>query len=120
MIGFPIHKSELFKSLVGTSAFAAFASLGKMSHGLDEPIPGEANLNLFISSEFSGGLQATQSDQDAISDDIAIEILLDRLVAFEGYQGELKPHFAYGELTKAEYELAHILHVYNHFNEISV
>ncbi|MFT6701096.1 MAG: hypothetical protein ACJAUM_000956, partial [Pseudomonadales bacterium] len=31
-----------------------------------------------------------------------------------------KPHFAYGELTKSQYELAHAMHFVNHLKELVV
>ena len=105
MIGFPLHKSDGFKSALGSNAFAVFASLGKMTHSLDETIPGEESLELV-------GQKLSATDQ-------AIDILLDRIDAFQNFQGKLKPHFAFGELTKADYELAHVMHIYNHLLEIS-
>ena len=42
------------------------------------------------------------------------------MLAFEGFQGQLAPHFAYGSLTKAEYARAHAMHFYNHLDEIQV
>ncbi|WP_185964552.1 DUF1569 domain-containing protein [Aliikangiella marina] len=104
MIGFPVHRSSAFKNVVGTSAFSTFASLGKMHHALDEPIPGEDSLRL--------------TDSKVTSTAAAINILLDRINAFTSYQGELKEHFAFGKLSKDEYELAHVMHVYNHLAEI--
>ena len=39
---------------------------------------------------------------------------------FKAYNGALKPHFAYGPLGKAEFALAHNLHIANHQDEILV
>ena len=49
---------------------------------------------------------------------IALNRLKKSLIDFDSYQGKLAPHFAYGELTKDEYEAAHVMHLYNHLQEI--
>jgi hypothetical protein len=100
MSQFPEHKSNLFKSTIGKLAFSAFSSKGKMTHALNEPIPGAPKLNKKV---------------DAI---IALNRLKKSLVDFNNYQGTLAPHFAYGALTKDEYEAAHVMHLYNHLQEI--
>ena len=40
MLGYPEHKSDVFKQTIGSLAFSAFAAKGKMSHNLSEAIPG--------------------------------------------------------------------------------
>ncbi|MCW8879217.1 MAG: DUF1569 domain-containing protein [Kangiellaceae bacterium] len=100
--GYPEHKSDLFKSTVGATAFKAFARTGTMSHGLDEAIPGAETI--------PKGL--------AVNTSIAkLELAIAR---FKAHQGGLQPHFAYGELTKSEYELAHVLHFMNHMQEVHI
>jgi hypothetical protein len=100
MTQFPEHKSSVFKNTVGTLAFSFFASAGKMTHGLSEPIPSAPIL---------------KKNSDTL---IALNRLKESLIDFEGYQGVLAPHFAYGELTKDEYEKAHVMHLYNHLQQI--
>jgi hypothetical protein len=100
MSQFPEHKSSLFKNTVGKLAFSVFASYGKMSHGLNEPIPSAPVL-----------IQSSDSM-------VALNRLKKSLIEFNNYQGALAPHFAYGELTKEEYEIAHVMHLYNHLQEI--
>ena len=78
MSQFPEHKSNLFKSTIGKLAFSAFSSKGKMTHALNEPIPGAPKLNKKV---------------DAI---MALNRLKKSLVDFNNYQGTLAPHFAYG------------------------
>ncbi|MEW6998066.1 DUF1569 domain-containing protein [Colwelliaceae bacterium BS250] len=102
MSQFPEHKSNVFKGTIGKLAFSIFSSKGKMTHGLNEPIPGAPSL--------------TQNG-DAI---IALYRLKNALLKFDSYQGTLAPHFAYGELTKDEYEIAHVMHLYNHLEEIKI
>jgi hypothetical protein len=100
MSEFPEHKSTFFKRTVGKLAFSVFSSKGKMTHGLNEPIPS--------APELTKGLDAM----------IALNRLKKSLIEFDRYQGTLAPHFAYGELTKDEYEIAHVIHLYNHLQEI--
>jgi hypothetical protein len=100
MSQFPEHKSSFFKNTVGTLAFSIFSSKGRMSHGLNEPIPSAPKLTKNLDSM------------------IAINRLKKSLIEFNHYQGTLAPHFAYGELTKDEYEKAHLMHLYNHLQQI--
>lgn len=102
MTGFPEHKSEFFKNTAGRLAFSVFASKGKMKHGLNEDIPGAS---------------AIASDQDTL---IALERLKKAFLAFQQYTGELAPHFAYGALSKSDYEIAHVMHFYNHLEEFTL
>ena len=98
MAGFPQPKSALFQSTVGAAAYEVFAWRGRMTHDLAEPIPGAASL-------------------DGITDNAVAEARLRSAVdAFRQWKGEWQPHFAYGELTQAEYELAHAMHLANHFS----
>ena len=100
MSQFPEHKSSFFKNTIGTLAFSIFSSKGRMTHGLNEPIPSAPKLTKNLDSM------------------IAINRLKKSLIEFNHYQGTLAPHFAYGELTKDEYEKAHLMHLYNHLQQI--
>jgi hypothetical protein len=40
------------------------------------------------------------------------------ITRFNAHNGALKPHFAYGLLSKPEFALAHSLHIANHREEI--
>jgi hypothetical protein len=102
MTGYPEQNSDLFKNTVGQVVFSIFSSKGKMTHNLSEPIP---------------GAPAFATDKDI---KIALFRLEKSLVAFKEYEGKLLPHFAYGELSKEEYEAAHAMHLYNHLQEINV
>lgn len=102
MDGFPEPKSALFQATAGSAAFAFFKWRGRMSHGLTEPIPGAPVL-------------PAQGDWHP-----AAERLRAAVVRFNGYQGALRPHFAYGALGKADYALAHTFHVANHQDEIAL
>jgi hypothetical protein len=98
--GFPQMKSGAFRATAGAAAFAVFDARGKMSHSLDEPIPGAPALDA------SAALPT------------AIERALKAWRDFEAHAGALKPHFAYGELDKTQYTRAHLMHLANHWSEV--
>src|SRR5439155_6290028 len=101
--GFPQPKSPLFQKTAGSAAFALFKLRGRMSHGLDRPIPGAPPL----------AARSTQWPQCA-------QRLRAAITRFEAHPGPLQPHFVYGPLGKADYALAHTLHIANHQDEIVV
>lgn len=100
MAGFPEPKSALFQSTVGAAAFAVFKWRGKMSHGLAEPIPGAPALTTSVDWR-----PPAVRLRKAVTD-------------FQAFAGPLKPHFAYGALSKPDFALAHAFHVANHQDEI--
>jgi len=102
--GYPEHKSAWFKNTAGKVAFSLFSAKGQMTHSLDEPIPGAP----IIPFENNSADKVNQ----------AIEQLTQSLLSFDHFDGTLAPHFAYGELSKRDYEIAHVMHVYNHLNEV--
>jgi len=99
MQGFPALKGAWFRSSVGSAAFAVFNARGAMSHDLQEPIPG------------APALDASQALK------VSVQRLLDAMEAFALFNGSLRPHFAYGELTKPQYERAHLMHLANHWTQ---
>lgn len=102
MTGFPQPKSPLFQATAGALAFKAFAWRGRMRHDLAEPIPGAPALG--ADTELAAGLAR----------------LRQAVVTFHAATTPLRPHFAYGELSKAEYEQAHAMHLANHFSAFDV
>jgi len=98
MSGFPQMKSVLFQSTVGAAATSVFAWRGRMTHDLGEPIPGAPPL---VASAPAAA---------------AIERLLASMQAFAQWPGPLRPHFAYGDLAKPDYERAHAMHLANHLS----
>ncbi|TGN09866.1 DUF1569 domain-containing protein [Leptospira ilyithenensis] len=102
MNGFPEMKSAVFQGTVGKLAFSIFSLREKMSHGLEDPIPGAADL------------------ENAIEYKLGLSRLLQSIDLFQKQESsQLKPHFAYGELDKEEFDLAHTLHIKNHFERIA-
>ncbi|HEY1130030.1 MAG TPA: DUF1569 domain-containing protein [Roseateles sp.] len=100
MQGFPALKGAWFRSSIGSAAFAVFNARGAMSHDLAEPIPG------------APALDASQALRTSVNR------LLEVMDAFAKFNGTLRPHFAYGELTKPQYERAHLMHLANHWTQI--
>ena len=47
----------------------------------------------------------------------SVNRLLAAMDAFAQFNGTLRPHFAYGELTKPQYERAHLMHLANHWTQ---
>lgn len=102
MLGYPVHKSDVFKNTVGKTAFSLFSSKRKMTHALDEAIPGAPDL----------------SNEGNIA--VAFDRFKQSLIDFKEYEGALAPHFAYGPLTKQQYEMAHVMHFNNHLQEVKL
>ena len=102
MSGYPELRPEIFRNTVGKVAFSLFSTKGSMTHPLDEPIPGAPTLE-------------TGNDIDA-----ALLRLRKAYTDFEQYNGPLSPHFTYGELTKEEYTIAHVMHINNHLEEVKI
>lgn len=96
MQGFPELKSPLFRALIGQTAFHVFDWRGQMRHNLTEEIPGDPEPTTELSL------------------DTALLRLQDSIRAFDAWQGELQPHFAYGALSKSQYERANAMHIANH------
>ena len=100
MDGFPQPRGALFQKTAGTAAFAVFKWRGRMSHGLAEPIPG------------APGLRAGADWRPAAAR------LRQAIARFDSHAAKLQPHFAYGDLSKSDYAVAHALHIANHQDEI--
>ncbi|TGL08320.1 DUF1569 domain-containing protein [Leptospira bouyouniensis] len=99
--GYPEMKSSLFRGSIGKIAFSVFAFKNKMNHGLEEPIPGAEEI----------------SNQTEVK--VGAKRLIQAIELFEKTsESSLRPHFAYGELTKEEYDLAHTLHIKNHMERL--
>jgi hypothetical protein len=102
MSGFPELKSGLFQHTIGAAAIGVFMWRGRMKHDLSEPIPGAAAL-------------------DAKAEPArAVERLRAAILKFANWSQPLQPHFAYGELNKQQYELAHAMHLANHLSAFRV
>ena len=96
LTGYPEMKPVAFQNTAGSAAFYAFSVAGAMRHNLTEPIPGAPVI------ADSGEVNA------------AIDMLIAALQKFENHAADIKPHFAYGSLSKAEFAKAHVMHIENH------
>lgn len=98
MSGYPESKPALFQHTAGAVAFRYFNSRGRMSHNLLEAIPGAATLDANAATA------------------LAVASLRKSIDNFMQFGGPLQPHFAYGDLSKAQYEKAHAMHIANHLS----
>ena len=99
MTGFPVLKPAWFRATIGPLAFAVFSARGRMSHGLDLPIPGAPDI--------AQGQPMPPAVDHAVT----------ALQTFERYTGALAPHFAYGALDKRAFTRAHLMHFADHWRE---
>jgi hypothetical protein len=99
--GYPQQKSPLFQHSIGKLALTTFQAAGAMHHPLAEPIPGMAKLNAELPTAQALELLITQLERFAQSSDQV-----------------LQPHFAYGNLSKTDYQAAHWLHINQHLSEL--
>ncbi len=103
LLGFPKPKAALFQNTLGAAAFNVFALLGRMSHSLAEPIPGAPELDASKPNASAALARLRKAVQD-----------------FATHAGPLQPHFAYGALSRAQYEQAHAMHLANHLSAFDV
>jgi hypothetical protein len=98
--GFPRAKPWLFRVTVGRLALAMFLRRGAMSHDPGAAIPGAPPPH------------AT----DAAA---ARERLVAAIDRFGAHEGALAPHFAYGAVDKARYDLVQAMHVADHLSRFA-
>ncbi len=99
--GFPELKPAWFRATAGQAAWAFFDARGSMSHALDEPIPGAPALDAELSLK------------------LAVQRLLAAMDAFAAHTGEYAPHFVYGRLSREDYQRAHLMHLADHWQQLS-
>lgn len=102
MDGYPELKSAFFRNTAGPAAFRVFFWRGKMSHDRNKGIPGAPALDVAIDLERSLARLHSSAEK------------------FQSTKDPLKPHFAYGKLSKPDYDVAHAMHLANHFSEFDV
>lgn len=100
MSGFPDMKHPLFRALIGKTAFHVFDLRGCMHYDLGEEIPG------------------SPAPEETLSFEHTLEQLHQMIWLFGHFDGEPMPHFAYGSLTKKQYERANAMHIGNHFSAL--
>lgn len=102
LTGYPENKPAIFRMTAGKVAATVFSSRGYMSHDLNAPIPKAPDI-------------AKEGDERE-----AMLRLYKAIDDFKNFNGELKIHFAYGALSKPDYDQAHAMHIANHLSFISV
>jgi Protein of unknown function (DUF1569) len=101
MSGYPRAKPAIFRATVGRLALRKFLRDGYMRHGRASAIPGEPAIP-------PTELEAAASE-------------LRRAIAeFRAFTGEPAPHFAYGPVTKTEYEKVHAMHLADHLVDFRI
>jgi len=101
MDGYPVLKSKFYRLTIGRIAFHTFMIMRRMKHNTSLPIPGEHLAN----SE---------------SLELAVTRMRQAIDRFRSWNAPLKPHFAYGRLSKSQYELIHCLHLEDHLRSITL
>ena len=101
MKGFPEMRSATFRSSVGAAVFGVFRAQGWMRHGHTESIPGAPSV-------------------EPSATPLALARLRQAYLDFATFEGPLAPHFAYGDLSHADYTLAHVMHLNNHLERLRI
>ena len=94
--GFPTQKPAWFQKTIGRVVLGRFLKKGAMSHDVDAPIPGAADVD-----------RATSLAEGA-------QRLRAAIALFRRHGGPLKPHVVYGMVDRAGYETVHSMHIANH------
>jgi hypothetical protein len=102
MVGYPELKSIIFRKTIGKIAISVFLNRGYMNHGLNDEITGAPKL----------------PSESNLKD--AFNRLYNSIDAFKNFTAELKPHLAYDNLSKEDYEAAHAMHIANHLSSVSI
>jgi hypothetical protein len=96
MHGFPRMRNWLFRATIGRLAARIFIGRGHLSHNLKAEIP---------------GAPSTESESDPRA---AMKRLQDAITEFENFGKPLSQHFAYGKLSKDEFDQLHAFHLADH------
>lgn len=101
MTGYPQMESPALMAAARAVFFNVFKPQGYMSHDLGAPVPGAPAI------PDDGPLEeAFLRYRNACSD-------------FQNYTGALHPHFSYGELDYANWQLAHAFHAADHYSSLT-
>jgi hypothetical protein len=100
LTGFPQPRGWLVRAVVGPLVKRRFLRAGRMSHDLTAQIPGVPPLPPTSTADGAAALRRS-------------------LAAFRAHSGPMAPHFAYGEVSKAEYEALHAMHAAEHLEALT-
>lgn len=100
MTGYPEMYSPLVQS-ISKILFNNYKNAGFMNHNLTDPVPGAPDI----------------PDTGNLSE--AFLRLRNAIFDFQNFTSALFPHFAYGELSYEDWELAHAFHMADHFSSLT-
>lgn len=100
MTGYPELDPPLVQS-IAKLVFNSFRKQGYMIHDLGAPVPGAPDI----------------PDQGDLPS--AFQRLRNAIWDFQNHTGALHPHFTYGTLTYDEWEMAHAMHIADHFSSLT-
>jgi hypothetical protein len=98
--GYPRPAAWLIRVLVGPWVLKRFLKKGFMRHDTNAPVPGVPPPE--------GGLSA----------EAGVARLESAIRRFVAHSGALAPHFAYGPVSKQNYEAIHAMHTANHLDAL--
>lgn len=101
MSGYPEHDSDLFKNTVGTLVFSFFSPRKNVS---------------WVNGSCSGS--ASYRNQRRFNK--CVGSIRESLDGFSRLPREVRTTFSYGQLTKEEFTIAHVIHLNNHLEELTV
>ena len=99
MDGYPQNRSAIFRATLGSVAKRVFLRRGFLSHDPAAAIPGAPSV------------EATSTEE-------GLARLRGALQRFAAFGGELAPHFAYGRVSKGDYEALHAMHLADHLSRV--
>lgn len=99
MTGYPKLKPRIIRNTIGPWVLAWFFYRNRMQHNLQADLEGAAAIE--------------------VQHRPALEILIQVIDQFLAYEGQLQPHFVFGNLTKAQYDRYFTLHIQDHFSEVN-
>jgi hypothetical protein len=101
LTGFPQVRAAWFRATVGRVAASVFLRRGYLGHDLSALIPGAPALDERLTQEAGRAL------------------LREAIARFRAHKGPLAPHFAYGNVSRDDYEKLHAMHAADHLGAVS-
>jgi len=96
LTGFPTQRGFLVRKFFGPRMLRKCLQKGELTHDLKAPIPGAPEI------------------PPALATDEGMTRLRAAIASFRAHQGILAPHFAFGEVTRQDYERLHSMHIADH------
>src|SRR5262249_38656059 len=97
--GYPRPRGFLVRRLIGPIVLSRFLRRGSMSHDRADPIP-----------------RAPPPGDRMLPD--ALAHLRRALAEFQAHEGPVAEHFAFGRVTRAQYEAFHAMHIADHLSAV--